>query len=128
MDRTDIRLLWQAVDYWAEVKPEAVALVFEGAKTTWADLKEQVDRTAKTFLELGVARGDRIAMLSMGRPEFLTTFMAASKVGAIWLGMSPKFTVSTCPSIDRTTSTVLLVVELQPVESVSTTVYVPTGT
>jgi acyl-CoA synthetase (AMP-forming)/AMP-acid ligase II len=30
-------------------------------------------------------------MLSMARPEFLTTYMAANKVGAIWLGLSPKF-------------------------------------
>ncbi|MGC9031051.1 MAG: class I adenylate-forming enzyme family protein [Desulfomonilaceae bacterium] len=48
---------------------------------------------AKAFLEIGVNKGDRIAMLSMARPEFLTTFMAAGKVGAIWLGLSPKLTL-----------------------------------
>jgi acyl-CoA synthetase (AMP-forming)/AMP-acid ligase II len=32
-------------------------------------------------------------MVSMGRPEFVITFMAASKIGAIWLGLSPKFSV-----------------------------------
>ena len=29
----------------------------------------------------------------MARNEFLTTYMAAGKVGAIWLGLSPKYTL-----------------------------------
>ena len=56
-------------------------------------LKARVDRVAKGFLELGVERGDRIAFLGMARPEFFITYMAASKVGATWLGLSPKFSV-----------------------------------
>jgi len=89
----DMTLLWHYVDRWAALKPDSEALVFGDTRLTWAQFKEQVDRTAKSFLELGVQKGDRIALVSMGRPEFLITFLAASKVGAIWLGLSPKFTV-----------------------------------
>lgn len=93
MDTKGIYLLWQAVDRWAKEKPDAEALVFEHTRITWRELKKLVDDTAKAFLELGVERGDRIGFLSMARPEFVISFMAASKVGAIWLGLSPKFTV-----------------------------------
>ncbi len=62
-------------------------------RLTWSDFKNRMDLTAKAFLEIGVKKGDRVAMLSMARTEFLTTFMAAGKVGAIWLGLSPKFTL-----------------------------------
>lgn len=86
------KLLWQAVDYWAEHRPNEEALVFGERRLTWRDFQAQVDRVAKAFLEIGVERGDRIAMVAMGCPEFMITFMAAAKVGAIWLGVSPKFT------------------------------------
>lgn len=88
----DLTLLWQYVSHWATVKPDAEALVFEDERMTWAAFDAAVDRTARAFLDAGVKRGDRIAMVSMARNEFMTTFMAASKVGAIWLGLSPKFT------------------------------------
>lgn len=88
-----IKLLWECVDYWAVAKPNAEALVFGEVRLTWAQVKEQVDRTAKGLLELGVQKGDRVAMVAMARPEFIISFMAASKIGAIWLGLSPKFTV-----------------------------------
>jgi len=85
-------LLWQHVTYWAQRNPDGEALVFNDVRMTWAEFDARVDRTARAFLEAGVQRGDRIAMVSMGRPEFIITFMAAAKVGATWLGLSPKFT------------------------------------
>ncbi len=92
MSEHSMDLLWHHVEKWATKTPDAEALVFEDTRMTWAEFREQVDRTAKAFLELGVERGDRVAMVSMGRPEFAICFMAASKIGAIWLGLSPKFT------------------------------------
>jgi len=86
-------LLWQYVDHWAEIKPDAEALVFGEQRISWREFKEQVDKTAAAFIELGVQRGDRVAMVAMACPEFLITFMAASKVGAMWLGLSPKFSL-----------------------------------
>jgi len=84
-------LLWHFVEHWATVKPEAEALVYEDTRMNWKDFAEAVDRCARAYLELGVQRGDRIAMVAMGRPEFVISYMAASKIGAIWLGISPKF-------------------------------------
>ena len=86
LDRT-----WHYVEKWAEEKPDAEAMVFEDQRVTWGEFRERVDQIACAFLEIGVERGERVAMLSMARPEFLTTYMAANKVGAMWLGLSPKF-------------------------------------
>ena len=87
-------LTFQYVDYWAAERPDAEAIVFEDVRVTWREFKERVDNTAKAFLDAGVAKGDRIAMIAMARHEFLITFMAANKIGAIWPGLSPKFTVN----------------------------------
>lgn len=85
-------LLWQHVAYWAARNPDGEALVFQDTRLTWSQFNAAVDRAALALLGAGVQRGDRIAMVSMGRPEFMISFMAASKVGATWLGLSPKFT------------------------------------
>lgn len=84
-------LLWQHVEYWARIKPSAEAMVFEGQRLSWKEFDEQINRTAKAFLALGVQPGDRVALISMARPEFMVSYLAASKIGAIWLGLSPKF-------------------------------------
>lgn len=84
---------WHYVEKWAEARPAAEAVVFGDERVTWAGFKKDMDRAAKAFLEAGVQKGDRIAMLSMARTEFPTTFMASGKIGAMWLGLSPKFTL-----------------------------------
>lgn len=89
----DLNQTWHYVEKWAAARPAAEALVFGDERVTWAGFKKDMDRTAKAFLEAGVQKGDRIAMLSMARTEFPITFMAAGKIGAIWLGLSPKFTL-----------------------------------
>jgi acyl-CoA synthetase (AMP-forming)/AMP-acid ligase II len=85
-------LTWHYVDLWAARKPEAEALVSDTGRLNWREFADQVDRIARALLEAGVERGDRVALLSMARNEFLPMFMAANKVGAMWLGLSPKFT------------------------------------
>ena len=89
----DSNQTWHYVEKWAEAKPEAEAMVFEQTRLSWSRFKEDMDRVAAAFLEAGVQKGDRIAMLAMARTEFPVTFMAAGKIGAIWLGLNPKFTL-----------------------------------
>jgi acyl-CoA synthetase (AMP-forming)/AMP-acid ligase II len=84
---------WHYVEKWAEIKPSAEALVFQDERLTWGEAKNRMDRLAKAFLEIGVEKGDRIAMLSAARNEFLTSFLAAGKIGGVWLGLSPKSTL-----------------------------------
>jgi acyl-CoA synthetase (AMP-forming)/AMP-acid ligase II len=91
MSWEELNKTWQYVEKWAEEKPDAEAMVFEDQRVTWVQFRDRMDRIARAYLEIGVERGDRVAMLSMARPEFLTTYMAANKVGAMWLGLSPKF-------------------------------------
>ena len=88
-----LNLTWHYVEKWADKKPDAEVMVFEDERLTWGDFKKEMDSIARAYLEAGVKKGDRVAMLSMARNEFLTTYMAAGKVGAVWLGLSPKFTL-----------------------------------
>ncbi|MBW1814054.1 MAG: AMP-binding protein [Deltaproteobacteria bacterium] len=84
---------WHYVEKCAETKPEGEAFIFKNERLQWKNFKEQMDRLAKGFLETGIQIGDRVALISMARNEFPLTYMAANKVGAMWLGLSPKYSL-----------------------------------
>jgi len=86
-------LLWQCVSRHAAARPDAEAVVCGTVRITWRQLEVAVERTALALLEAGVARGDRVALLGAPCPEFVTTILAAGRVGAIWLGLNAKFTI-----------------------------------
>ncbi|MFA5517917.1 MAG: class I adenylate-forming enzyme family protein [Spirochaetota bacterium] len=85
--------MWHFVEKWASEQPDKESLVFEDLRVSWKEFRERMNLAAKAFLEIGIQKGDSIAMISMGRTEFIETYMAAGKVGAMWLGLNPKFTI-----------------------------------
>jgi acyl-CoA synthetase (AMP-forming)/AMP-acid ligase II len=44
------------------------------------------------MLGAGVKHGDRVAMLSAARPEFLIALLACQRIGAVWFGLSTRDT------------------------------------
>lgn len=93
MEWKELSQSWHYVEKWALEKPEEEAVVFEEIRMSWAEFKNEMDLVAKAYVEMGVEKGDRVALIAMACPEFLTSYMAAGKVGAIWLGISPKFSM-----------------------------------
>jgi len=59
------------------------ALTFEGQRWSFAQLQTEVDRTARALLHLGMQPGDRVALWMPNRPEWLYTFFALAKIGAV---------------------------------------------
>ena len=59
------------------------AVLFEGRKLTYADLRAETVRVAEVLNTLGVSRGDRVALLLADSPEFITSFVAVISIGAI---------------------------------------------
>ena len=49
---------------------------------TYAELLEDVQRTANALKELGVERGDRVAIYLPMIPELPTTMLACARIGA----------------------------------------------
>jgi long-subunit acyl-CoA synthetase (AMP-forming) len=68
----------------AAAHPETVALRTPADATvlTWADYRRRVDRIAAALHELGVRRGDTVAMMLVNRPEFHLIDTAALHLGA----------------------------------------------
>jgi benzoate-CoA ligase family protein len=59
------------------------AVLFEGRKITYAELRAETVRVAEVLNALGVRDGDRVAILLADSPEFVATFVASISLGAI---------------------------------------------
>jgi fatty-acyl-CoA synthase len=67
----------------ARLGPEAIAVDDGQRRLTYAALNERVNRAAHALAALGVGRGERVAVLSENRIEYLELELAAAKLGAI---------------------------------------------
>jgi len=63
--------------------PDRVALDDGVRRPTYATLDARVDRLARALAGLGVGRGDRVAILSENRIEYVEAAFAAARLGAI---------------------------------------------
>ena len=79
---------YDVMDAWAEERPDNVALIWtndEGdcRKSTFGDLKEETDRTAAYFQQLGIGHGDMVMLILKRRYEFWLSMLALHKIGAV---------------------------------------------
>ena len=71
-----------------------VATWFMGQTMTYADLNEQVLKLAAGLQELGVKKGDRVAILLPNCPQHIVAFAAVMRLGAIIVEHNPLYTAS----------------------------------
>jgi fatty-acyl-CoA synthase len=70
------------------------ALTYEGQRWSFAALQMEVDRTARALLALGIQAGERVALWMPNRPEWLYTFFALAKIGAVVVPINTRFRTS----------------------------------
>ena len=63
--------------------PEREAICDDRVSWTYAELSSRVARVADVLSSHGITHGDRIAVLSENRSEYLEVFLAAARIGAI---------------------------------------------
>lgn len=82
----------QILDNTAKKYPENTALIFVGRKITYKELSELVDKLATALHNLGVKKGDKVALLLPNCPQFVISYYAALKIGAIVIPTNPLYT------------------------------------
>jgi len=63
--------------------PHKTAVIDGGSTYSYAELNDRCNRLAAALLERDVGKGDRIALLAKNCKEFVITYLAASKIGAV---------------------------------------------
>jgi len=76
--------------------PESIATIFPGrfgddTRLSYRQLNELSNRLANAFLDMGVAKGDRVALLLPNCPQFVIAYYAALKAGAIVVASNPLY-------------------------------------
>ncbi len=82
-------------------------------ETSWSQYWDDVLDVAHAFLDLGIARGDRVAIQSENRREWLVADLAAVAVGAVTVGLYPTNPPAEVVHVLRDSGARLLVAEDQ---------------
>jgi len=75
--------LGDALDLSARKKPSKPAIIFQGIKYSYQQLKDMVNRLSGALVEMGVKQGDRIAILLTNSPEYIVSYFAIARIGGV---------------------------------------------
>jgi long-chain acyl-CoA synthetase len=83
------------VDYLAKLAREngsKTALLFKGSTMSYGQLDAESTAFSAALWDLGVRKGDRVAVLLPNCPQFLVAQFGAWKIGAVVVGVNPTYT------------------------------------
>src|SRR5437660_3047910 len=78
----------------AAFTPEKAALHHAGTSLTYAALARRIDAAARALKSvLGIARGDRVAILAANHPDYLVLLYACARLGALLVPLNWRLAV-----------------------------------
>ena len=72
----------------AAICPDREVIVFEGKRLTFGQLDERVNRLGNALLEMGVQKGDRVAVLQVNCNQCAEVYYAVARIGAIFVPLN----------------------------------------
>lgn len=72
----------------SSICPDRPAVIFEGKRLTYAELNERANRLAHALMNLGVKKGDRVAIMQVNCPQYLESYYATAKLGGIFVPLN----------------------------------------
>lgn len=84
--------LYHYLDRAADRHPEAVATVFFGARLTYRQVRRRADALAAALQALGIAKGERVAVMLPNCPQAVVAFYGVLKAGAVAVMTNPLYT------------------------------------
>ncbi len=79
------------LDRSVERFPDKLAVVYRGQTLTYRELNGLINSFAQALLSLGVTKGDRVCLYMTNRPEYLISFFACARLGAVATPMNPVY-------------------------------------
>ena len=91
MNITVSKLLEQVAKQYPD--DEAVKFTDRDYRRTWKEFNEEAETIAKGFLEMGIQKGDHVAIWATNVPEWMLTFFACTKIGAVLVTVNTAYKV-----------------------------------
>ena len=79
------------LDEVAALNPLRDAIIHSdmGVRYNFERLSQEIDRTARGFIQQGIHSGDKVAIWAHNTPEWLLSFLGLTKIGAITVPIDP---------------------------------------
>lgn len=90
-------------------KVEALYDVAADRRYTYAELNAETNRAAQLLVRAGVKKGDRVGLLLMNSAEYLTSFFATAKLGAVIVPLNWRLVADELEFILKDSGTTVLV-------------------
>jgi fatty-acyl-CoA synthase len=74
----------------AAVFPDAIGVVDEDRRLTWAELRERARRLAVALQKAGIEAGDRVAFLALNTTELLEAHFGVPRAGAVLVAVNTR--------------------------------------
>ena len=101
------------LDRVASDYPKSDAVVFQGEALTWVEIHDLSTRFSVTLHNLGIRKGDRVALLLPNVPHFVIAYYAVLKLGAVVAAINPLFTDSEITSyVEKTDAAAILTLDV----------------
>jgi long-chain acyl-CoA synthetase len=84
--------VFELLDEAARLSPNRACIIFKDKKLTYRQVARQTDQLAAALQSHGVRKGNRLGICMPNSPEFVLTFFAILKAGAIVVAINPLYT------------------------------------
>jgi long-chain acyl-CoA synthetase len=83
--------VYHFVEEAARKYPDHLAMIIKGGKVTYREFNEATDRMAAALADMGVKKGDRVAILMANCPQFLIAYFGILKAGGVVVACNPLY-------------------------------------
>jgi len=101
----------EALENTASEIPHKEAIVLGAQRVTYGELDEASNRAANALLELGMKKGDRVAILMSHSPEWVINYFGIVKGGGVSVLLNPSLKAPELDSLLRDSDSEILIME-----------------
>ncbi|MFX1451483.1 MAG: class I adenylate-forming enzyme family protein [Promethearchaeota archaeon] len=81
--KTDLKNVNEAIDAAVKNYPNNIAIRYRGEEITYKDFSEKVMQVANALKDLGLKKGDKVAVVLNNCPEYIYSYYGAMRLGAV---------------------------------------------
>jgi long-chain acyl-CoA synthetase len=92
MNHLENELTFTRLDRMCEKYPDRPAIIYLGNHFSYRRLKDLIDRFASSLAQLGIGKGDKVVLYISNSVQWVVTFFAIQKIGAVAVPIPPIYT------------------------------------
>ncbi|MBI2954487.1 MAG: AMP-binding protein [Chloroflexi bacterium] len=96
-----------------EANPDREALIYRDQRYSYRQLGEKVDRLAEALTRLGIKKGDKVAVDIPNWPEFVFSFFAIARLGAVVVMINTRYRVAEVQHILKDSDAVAVILPVE---------------